>query len=102
MFGLGGIYVEAFRDVTLRLPPISELSAENMIKSIRAYPMLAGTRGEPPSDLFAIADCLERLSALVTDFPEIEELDINPLLVYPEWQGVKVADVRILLSNSAS
>jgi len=99
MFGLGGIYVEALHDVTLRLPPISELSAENMIKAIRSYPILAGTRGEPPSDLFAIADCLERLSALVTDFPEIEELDINPLLVYPEWQGAKVADVRILLSD---
>lgn len=98
MFGLGGIYVEALRDVTVRLAPISEMSAERMIKSIRAYPILTGTRGQPPSDLFAISDCLERLSRLVMDFEEIQELDINPLLVYEEWQGAKVADVRIVLT----
>jgi len=98
MFGLGGIYVEALRDVTVRLAPISEMSAERMIKSIRAYPILTGTRGEQPSDLFAIADCLERLSRLVLDYEEIQELDINPLLVYQQWEGAKVADIRIVLS----
>lgn len=97
MFGLGGIYVEALRDVTFRLAPIRELSAIRMVESIRAYGMLAGVRGQPPSDLKAIAECLLRLSQLVTDFDEIEELDINPLMVLEKGKGAKVADARILL-----
>ncbi|KPJ63346.1 MAG: acyl-CoA synthetase [Planctomycetes bacterium DG_23] len=97
MFGLGGIYVEALRDVTFRLAPIRELSAIRMIESIRAYRMLAGLRGQAPSDLDAIAECLLRLSQLVTDFGEIEELDVNPLMVLEEGKGAKVADARILL-----
>ena len=97
MFGLGGIYVEALRDVTFRLAPIRELSAIRMVESIRAYGMLAGVRGQAPSDLKAIAECLLRLSQLVTDFDEIEELDINPLMVLEKGKGAKVADARILL-----
>jgi acetyltransferase len=98
MFGLGGIYVEALRDVTFRLAPMRELSATKMVESIRAYRMLAGLRGQAPSDLDAIADCLLRLSQLVTDFDEIEELDINPLMVLEKGKGAKAADARILLS----
>ena len=97
MFGLGGIYVEALRDVTFRLAPIRELSAIKMVESIRAYKMLAGLRGQAPSDLEAIAECLLRLSQLVTDFEEIEELDINPLMVLEKGKGAKAADARILL-----
>jgi len=98
MFGLGGVYVEALKDVTFRIAPIRDLSAQNMIKEIRGYKILEGYRGEPPSDTAAIAGCLGRLSQLVTDFEEIEELDINPLLVFEKGKGAKVADARIVIS----
>lgn len=97
MFGLGGIYVEVFRDVIFRLAPIRELDARNMIRGIRGAKLLKGFRGEPPSDMDAIADALMRLSQLVTDFAEIEEMDINPLIVLPEGKGARVVDARILL-----
>jgi len=98
MFGLGGVYVEALKDVTFRIAPIRELSAQRMIKDIRGYKILEGYRGEGPSDMVAIAECLGRLSQLVTDFEEIAELDINPLLVFEEGKGTKVVDARILIS----
>lgn len=97
MFGLGGVYVEALKDVTFRIAPIRELSAQHMIKEIRGYRILEGYRGEKPSDIAAIAESLERLSQLVTDFEEIEELDINPLRVFEKGTGAKVVDARILI-----
>jgi acetyltransferase len=97
MFGLGGTFVEAMRDVTFRIAPMWESSAENMITSIKAYRILRGVRGIPPSDIKAIKDCILRLSQLVNEHPEIAELDINPLIVYPEGQGCVVADSRMLL-----
>lgn len=97
MFGLGGIYVEALKDVTFRVAPIRELSAIDMIKSIRAYKLLQGVRGEPPADIEAIADSLKRLSQLSCDHPEIEEIDMNPLMVYGEGKGAGVVDARIIL-----
>jgi acetyl coenzyme A synthetase (ADP forming)-like protein len=99
MFGLGGTYVEVFKDVSFRLVPIRELGARNMIKSIRAAKVFEGFRGEPPADIESIAECLERLSQLVVDFPEIEELDINPLIVHAGGKGAHVADVRIALAD---
>ncbi len=100
MFGLGGTFVEAIKDVTFRLAPMWEVSAEIMIKSIKAYGVLQGTRGQPPSDISAIKDCILRLSQMVSDHAEIAELDINPLIVYPEGQGCVVADSRILLKKA--
>lgn len=97
MFGLGGIYVEVFRDVIFRLAPIRELDARTMIRGIRGAKLLKGFRGEPASDMDAIADALLRLSQLVTDFAEIEEMDINPLIVLPEGNGARVVDARILI-----
>jgi len=99
MFGLGGIYTEALKDVSFRLAPIRENSAYVMVRSIRSYKLLEGVRGEPPSDVPAIADALCRLSQLVTEHPRIKELDINPLIVYPQGKGVVVADARIILSE---
>lgn len=99
MFGLGGIYTEALRDVSFRLAPIREGLAEEMITDIRSYRLLEGVRGEAPSDVTAIADCLMRLSQLVTDLPQIKELDINPLIVYPRGEGAMVADARIILAE---
>jgi acetyltransferase len=99
MFGLGGIYTETLKDVSFRLAPIRENVAEEMIHDIRTIKLLQGVRGEPPSDLAAVAECLLRLSQLVTDHPRISELDINPLLVYPRGRGVMVADARIILDG---
>jgi acetyltransferase len=97
MFGLGGTFVETLKDVTFRLAPMWEVSAEIMIRSIKAYKVLRGTRGMPPSDVDAIKDCILRLSQMVSDHPEIAELDVNPMIVYPEGEGCVVADSRILL-----
>jgi succinyl-CoA synthetase beta subunit len=72
-----------------------------MIKSIRAAKVFEGFRGAPPADVDSIAECLERLSQLVTDFPEIAELDINPLIVHARGAGAHVADARIVLAASA-
>lgn len=99
MFGLGGIYTEALRDVSFRLAPIRENVAGEMVKDIRSYRLLEGVRGERPSDMAALADCLLRLSQLVTTHGRIKELDINPLIVYPRGQGAMVADARVILSE---
>jgi len=99
MVGLGGIYVEVLKDVVFRLAPIDEQEAEKMVDSIKAIKLLKGIRGEAPSDLAAVVDSLQRLSQLITDFPEIEEFDINPLLVLESGKGVRVADVRIGLKR---
>ena len=97
LFGLGGIYVELFKDVSFRIAPLRDLGARRMIRQIRGYKMFEGFRGEPPSDTDAIAECLQRLSQLVIDCEEIDELDINPLIVYDEGQGAVVVDARILI-----
>jgi acetyltransferase len=99
MFGLGGVFVEVMKDVTFRLAPMWQTSAENMVRSIRAYRVLRGVRGKPPSDIKAAQLAILKLSALVTNHPEIDELDINPLIIYPEGQGCIVADARIVLKR---
>ncbi|GBC61071.1 acyl-CoA synthetase [Desulfonema ishimotonii] len=101
MFGLGGVFVEVMKDVTFRLAPMWELSAENMVRGIKGFKILQGVRGNPPSDITAIKNCILRLSQLVSDHPEIAEMDINPLIVYPEGQGCVVADSRIILARPA-
>jgi len=101
MFGLGGTFVEAMKDVTFRLAPMWEISAEIMIRTIKACGVLKGVRGAPPCDIDSIKDCILRLSQMLSEHPEIAELDINPLIVYPEGQGCVVADSRILLKNPA-
>jgi acetyl coenzyme A synthetase (ADP forming)-like protein len=98
MFGFGGIYVGIFKDVSFRLAPIRELSAYNMIESTKASKILSGVRGEKPSDIKSIVECLQRLSQLVLDFPEIQELDVNPLLVFEQGKGCKAVDARIVIS----
>ena len=100
MFGLGGTFVEALKDVSFRLAPMWEVSAEIMIRSIKTYEVLKGMRGNPASDIDAIKDCVLRLSQMVSDNPEIAELDINPLIVYPEGEGCVAADSRILLKSA--
>jgi acetyl coenzyme A synthetase (ADP forming)-like protein len=97
MIGLGGTLVEIFQDVMFSVAPVSEEWAQSMIRELKAFPLLSGYRGEPPADLEAIAECLERLSQLVLDFPEIRELDINPLMVFNQGQGAAVVDARIFV-----
>jgi acetyltransferase len=97
MFGLGGIYVEALRDVAFRVAPFDRRVAREMMGEIQAYNLLRGVRGERPSDLEAAAETLLRLSQLVMDFPEIVEFDINPVTVFEEGQGVIGIDMRLVL-----
>lgn len=101
MFGMGGIYVEVLKDVIFRLAPINEYEARDMINSIKTSKLLQGVRGEKPSDINALTDCLLRLSQLVTDFPEIAEFDINPLLVLEDGKGCRAVDVRIGLVDKS-
>jgi len=97
MFGLGGVMVEVLKDVTFRLAPITDLSAEPMVTGIKAYKLLQSFRGQPARDVAKIQECLQRLSQLVVDFEEIDEIDVNPLLVYEEGKGALVLDARFLL-----
>ncbi|MGV1098854.1 acetate--CoA ligase alpha subunit [Thiovibrio sp. JS02] len=97
MFGLGGIFVEIFKDVSFRLAPIRHNGARHMVRSIKAFPMLNGARGAAVADQDALEQCLIRLSMLATDHPAIAELDINPLIVHAQGKGCSVADCRILL-----
>jgi len=95
MLGMGGIYVEILKDVTFRLAPLTDQEANGMISSIKTKKLLDGVRGEKPSDIKKLAECIQRLSQLVTDFTEIKELDMNPVLVMEQDQGCKILDVRI-------
>jgi acetyltransferase len=98
-FGLGGIYVEALKDVSFRIAPFSRREADEMIREIRSYPLLEGVRGEEPADREAMVDALLRISQLVTDFPEIVELDINPLMVFEQGRGAMAIDMRLILAS---
>ena len=95
MLGMGGIYVEILKDVTFRLAPFTDQEANDMISSIKTKKLLEGVRGEKPSDVEKLSECIQRLSQLVTDFREIKELDMNPVLVMEEGEGCKILDVRI-------
>jgi acetate---CoA ligase (ADP-forming) len=98
MFGLGGIYVEIFRDVVFRVAPVNKTIAREMISRIKAYPLLTGARGDAKKDIASLADSIVRLSRLAIALPQITELDINPLIVLDEGQGCRVADAKIMLS----
>ena len=96
-FGLGGIYVETLRDVTFRVAPLAQQEAEEMLTQVRAHALLDGVRGQAPMDKAAIVDTLLRISQLVGDFPEIIEMDINPLMVYHQGEGALALDMRLVL-----
>ena len=95
MLGMGGIYVEILKDVTFRLAPLTDQEANDMISSIKTKKLLDGVRGEEPSDINKLSECIQRLSQLVSDFKEIKELDMNPVLVMEKGNGCKILDVRI-------
>ena len=95
LFGLGGVYVEVFDDVSLRVAPLTRRDAEEMIAEVRGSRLLRGVRGEAPADLGALTDALLALSQLMMEHPEIAELDINPLVVFE--RGALALDVRIVV-----
>jgi len=97
MFGLGGIYAELLKDIAVRLHPLTDLDARELIGSIKMAKLFEGFRGSPPSDTPALEELLLRLSALVEDIPEIAELDFNPVKVMPRGEGYWVVDARIML-----
>ena len=99
MFGLGGIFVEVMKDVTFHIAPITEAEARQMLESTRSFAVLKGVRGQRSVDLDTIALTLQRISQLVTDFPEIKEMDINPFIVGEIGTESIAADARITLAQ---
>ncbi len=93
-FGLGGIYTEVWRDVALRVAPVEQAEAEAMIREIKAFPLLAGVRGQPARDMEALADTLVTFSHLPFRYPDIGEVDLNPVFLFEE--GLVVGDVRVI------
>ncbi len=99
MFGLGGIYIEILKDIRFAIAPVDEREARDMITGIKTYPLLAGIRGEKPSDIDALVDIILRFSNLVCDFPEIEEFEINPMMVFEKGKGALAVDLRLILKS---
>lgn len=97
MFGLGGIFVEVFNDVAFGIAPLKRFEAQNMVKSIKGYPLLKGIRGQKAKDEEALVELLLKISELVWQEKEIRELDLNPVFVTEK--GVQIGDVRLLLST---
>jgi len=99
LFGLGGIFVEALKDIAWRVAPLSYEETRKMIGSIRGARVLQGIRGEKPCDIETVVDLLVRLSHMLVDLPQIQEIDINPVLVFPEREGAQAVDARVLLAD---
>ncbi|MHB1126913.1 MAG: acetate--CoA ligase family protein [Bacillota bacterium] len=97
LFGLGGIFVEALEDVSIKVAPLTRNDAQEMLVEIKGRKVLDGLRGKPPLDKNAIVDVILRISQLVTDFPQLAEMDVNPLLVFADGQGARAADALIVL-----
>jgi acetyl coenzyme A synthetase (ADP forming)-like protein len=97
MLGLGGTLVELVKDVQVRIQPLTDADARDMVRTIKGHRLLQGWRGAPPADVAALEDLLLRVSAMAGDIPEIAELDLNPVRVLGQGQGAIVVDARILL-----
>jgi acetyltransferase len=101
MFGMGGIYVEVLKDVTFRAVPFSRAEAIEMMKEIRAYPLLLGVRGEERKDIEAVLDTIIRLGTVIQRCGGVSDIEINPLMAYEQGLGAKAVDVRVLLSDTS-
>jgi len=99
MFGLGGTFVELFKDVAFRLAPLTKQDALNMIKDTKGYQILKGFRGQSAYDIDSIVDYLLRISQLVMDFPEIKELDLNPIKVLEDGEGLVIMDAKVIIAE---
>jgi len=97
LLGLGGIFVEILEEVVVRIAPLPRSTAEEMVESLRGVQILKGARGHKPADIPALVEALLRLSQLLSDFPEIVELDINPLRLFPDKEGCSALDARMIV-----
>ncbi|HWQ47607.1 MAG TPA: acetate--CoA ligase family protein [Methanosarcina sp.] len=100
MFGLGGIYVEILKDVRFAIALVDEKEARKMITGIKTYPASFRNQGKKPYDIGALADTILRVSSLVCDFPDIEALEINPMMVFEGGKGALAVDMRLILKTS--
>jgi acetate---CoA ligase (ADP-forming) len=98
MAGMGGTLVELIRDVSVRVTPLTDQDVQDMLVDLRMAPLLTGYRGSPPADVNALTDLLHRINAMVEDLPEVSELDLNPVFVRPDGDGVVAVDVRMKLA----
>ena len=98
LVGLGGILVEVLGDIALRVAPFGRAAAKAMLRELRTFPVLAGVRGEAPADLPALVEVIGAICRLVGDFPEIREIDLNPVRVMPEGAGCLALDARMMLA----
>jgi acyl-CoA synthetase (NDP forming) len=99
IFGMGGIYAELFNDISVRMVPVNEKSAVKMISEIKGSAIFKGYRGESTCDLQAVAKCIAKVSRLLSDHPEIVNLDINPLIAYEKGKGCVIVDAKIETSS---
>jgi acetate---CoA ligase (ADP-forming) len=99
-FGLGGIHVEIFKDVHVRLAPLTDRDVDELIHSVKGFPLLQGYRGHAAADIDALRDALLRLSRLADEVPEIVELDLNPVMALPPGDGCRIVDARIRVADA--
>ncbi|MEM0284759.1 MAG: acetate--CoA ligase family protein [Sulfolobales archaeon] len=99
MFGLGGIFVEVLKDVSFRVAPLTEADVDDMIREIKGYRVLEGYRGSPPRDLESLKKIILRLATMISDLSEIEAVDLNPVILYPQGKGALIVDARIILGG---
>jgi len=99
LVGLGGIFVELFNDISVRVAPITHSAAVEMLENLHSFRMLKGARGQPPADIEALVDAILRLAQLLCDFPEIKEIDLNPLRLFDEGEGLQALDARMILGG---
>ena len=98
MFGTGGVFVEVMKDVGFALAPLTDADAHDLVRSVKAFKLLEGARGTKPADIARVEETLLRLSQLVTDFPIVQELDINPLMISNTTGEAIAVDGRIKLA----
>ncbi|MBU1209211.1 MAG: acetate--CoA ligase family protein, partial [Proteobacteria bacterium] len=98
MFGLGGIFVEVMKDVSFRVAPLVQEDIDEMVENIKGYKALIGIRGKKPKDIDAIKDILAKISQMVIDHPEIQEIDLNPIIVHEK--GASIVDSRVIIRAS--
>jgi acyl-CoA synthetase (NDP forming) len=97
MFGIGGILVEIMKDVSFRICPITDFDADEMIHEIKAFKLLDGYRGSAKADLTSLVSLLKKISEIAMDYPEIDQMDLNPVFIYDK--GLKIVDARIILKK---
>lgn len=97
MFGLGGVFVEVLKDVAFRIVPLEARDARQMVRDIEGFAILEGVRGQPPADTDALERIILQVSQFIAEHPEVEELDLNPVLAYAD--GAVAVDARIILAG---